>query len=536
MSLILVLLVSHNFSPSAQVLAQVSKGNAGFTSGSGNTTTSGTVFSTPSLSGNTQSQSSSPSDLEQPAPQPLTPEQRQEITEELSTLQQGSTEQQILRNTVTTPLPGLPIESSTTQSFQSHLGLPPAPIITLQEATDFLQQIAVTNNIKPALVYISSPSSKSAQRGFNAQDSQIASTEMDIAQLGGQETDQQLQFLTITPQGALPLNNVPDLDYRQLLRTARLFELNLSRNLQDSSYLDQASQLYEWLIDPILTQLQQQDVDNLTFVLPDGLRTLPLAALYNAKTQRFLIEDYTLGMIPSLSLIELTPQSSSRSTPSKVLAMGSSTFTDNTPLPAVPLELAEVTKILPGERFLDQEFTVNNLRQGLDSGQFNVIHLATHGAFQPGFPSNSFIYFNQGKLNLNQFADLGFDQSKIDLLVLSACQTAFGDPEAELGFAGLAVKAGVRTALGSLWSVSDEGTLALMTLFYNQFKTQNTKTEALHNAQISMLKGDYQILNDQLIFKDQPPLSLSPAIAEVLQKDLRHPYYWSAFTLIGNPW
>ncbi|MFM7580212.1 MAG: CHAT domain-containing protein, partial [Microcystaceae cyanobacterium] len=435
--------------------------------------------------------------------QSLTPQQSQQITAEVTTLQQGSPPEQTLANAITNPLSSLPIEVAPTQAFQGYLGLPESPSLNIQQATGFLAQVATANNMNPSVIYLNLSTSTSAKLAPNASDTRVASAVTNLAQLSTPSPDQTLQFVTVTSQGALPAGQISGVDYRQLLRTVRQFEQNLRRGPQDSSYLTQASQLYEWLIRPIQAQLEQQKIDNLTFVLPSGLRTLPLAALYNAKTQRFLVEDYTLGMIPSLSLIDLTPRPYRQPEQSKVVAMGSSTFTDNTPLPAVPLELAEVTRILPGESFLNQAFTADNLAKALDSQEFNVVHLATHGAFRPGDRRNSFIYLNQGKLNLDQFAALGFDQSKIDLLVLSACKTAFGDPDAELGFAGLAVKAGVRTALGSLWNVSDEGTLALMTLFYHQFKTQDTKTEALHHAQIAMLKGNYQVVNDQLILENQ---------------------------------
>jgi CHAT domain-containing protein len=561
-SLLLVLLTGIIFPNFSAVLAQASKGTAGFSSGSGNTTTSGTTFSTPSLPGNpplsnvitnetptttttTTTTNETPTSTTTISNEPqlttvqsLTPQQSQQITAEVTTLQQASRPEQILANTITTSIPSLPIEVAPTQAFETYLGLPPSPSPSqnIQQVTGFIQQVVTFNQIKPSLIYLNQLSPTSAQIAPNHQDTWVASASTNLAQLSDQPSDQQLQFLAVTSQGALPAGQIPGVDYRQLLRTVRQFEQNLSNKRQDSSYLTQASQLYEWLITPIEAQLKQQKIDNLIFVLPSGLRTLPLAALYNAKTQRFLVEDYTLGMIPSLSLIDLTPKPYRQPDQSKVVAMGSSTFADNTPLPAVPLELAEVTKIFPGESFLDQEFTVSNLQKALDSKEFNVVHLATHGVFRPGDRRNSYIYLNQGKLNLDQFADLGFDQSKIDLLVLSACKTAFGDPDAELGFAGLAVKAGVRTALGSLWNVSDEGTLALMTLFYHQFKAQRTKTEALHQAQLAMLKGNYQVVNDQLILENQASFSISPAIAEVFKKDLRHPYYWSGFTLIGNPW
>jgi CHAT domain-containing protein len=115
-----------------------------------------------------------------------------------------------------------------------------------------------------------------------------------------------------------------------------------------------------------------------------------------------------------------------------------------------------------------------------------------------------------------------------------------GDPDAELGFAGLAVKTGVRTALGSLWYVSDAGTLALMTSFYNQLKDSPTKADALRQAQLSLLHKKVSLQNNQMLIGDNNrslsisvPLSLRRNFKDI---DTSHPYYWSAFTLIGNPW
>jgi CHAT domain-containing protein len=123
----------------------------------------------------------------------------------------------------------------------------------------------------------------------------------------------------------------------------------------------------------------------------------------------------------------------------------------------------------------------------------------------------------------------------VELLVLSACRTAFGDEDAELGFAGLAVLAGVKSALGSLWSVNDEGTLALMTTFYKQLKQFPVKAEALRRAQLAMLKGEVRLQKGQLV-TDKGTIPLPPQLALLGDKNLTHPYYWSAFTLIGKPW
>ncbi|NES80933.1 MAG: CHAT domain-containing protein [Moorea sp. SIO2B7] len=120
-------------------------------------------------------------------------------------------------------------------------------------------------------------------------------------------------------------------------------------------------------------------------------------------------------------------------------------------------------------------------------------------------------------------------------MVLSACRTALGDEEAELGFAGLAIAAGVKSTLGSLWYVSDEGTLALMTRFYEELKQAPVKAEALRQAQLAMLRGEVRTTNGQILTRNGN-INLPPNLANLGGAQLSHPYYWSAFTLIGNPW
>lgn len=105
----------------------------------------------------------------------------------------------------------------------------------------------------------------------------------------------------------------------------------------------------------------------------------------------------------------------------------------------------------------------------------------------------------------------------------------------ELGFTGLAVQAGVKSALGSLWYVSDEGTLGLMASFYEQLKQAPIKAEALRQAQLAMLKGEVRSQAGKLV-TSRGSFPLPPELAQLGDKDLTHPYYWSAFTLIGNPW
>jgi CHAT domain-containing protein len=216
--------------------------------------------------------------------------------------------------------------------------------------------------------------------------------------------------------------------------------------------------------------------------------------------------------------------------------MGSAKFTDLRPLPAVPVELSTITPSLwQGKSFLNDAFTLENLKAQRKQQPFGIIHLATHANFQSGAPSNSYIELWNSKLRLNQLSELGWNKPAVDLLVLSACRTALGDEQAELGFAGLAVQAGVKSAIASLWSVSDEGTLGLMTELYQQLKQAPIKAEALRQTQIAMIKGQVQVSQGQLV-SGSKSVSLPPELAKHGSKKLEHPYYWAAFTIIGSPW
>jgi CHAT domain-containing protein len=136
---------------------------------------------------------------------------------------------------------------------------------------------------------------------------------------------------------------------------------------------------------------------------------------------------------------------------------------------------------------------------------------------------------------LQQLTSLNLYDPPVNLLVLSACQTAVGDREAELGFSGLAVRTGVKSALASLWSVSDEGTLVLMSNFYAYLREKPLKVGALRQAQLAMLSGETRWENGSLKVLDQQ-IPVSSGLAQLGERDLSHPYYWSGFTLVGSPW
>jgi CHAT domain-containing protein len=318
----------------------------------------------------------------------------------------------------------------------------------------------------------------------------------------------------------------------KVMKVVHKFQSEVTNAQSGRDYQAPGKQLYQWLIAPLEADLKAQGIQNLSFIMDSGLRSLPIAALYDG--QQFLIEKYSLGLMPSLSLTDTRYQSVKNL---EVLAMGAAKFREKKPLPAVPVELSVITPSLwQGKSFLNDGFTMANLKSQRQERPFGLIHLATHATFRPGAPGNSYIELWDSKLRLDQLRQLGWGNNPaVELLVLSACKTALGDQEAELGFAGLAVEAGVKSAIASLWSVSDEGTLALMTELYQQLKAAPIKAEALRQAQIAMLKGQVSLRGNQLVTPNDT-VSLPPELANMGIKNLSHPYFWAGFTLIGSPW
>jgi CHAT domain-containing protein len=342
--------------------------------------------------------------------------------------------------------------------------------------------------------------------------------------------------LIIVPPSSIPIHkSIPAAKRETLMQVVANFrsELLSPSKINSQRYLPASQQLYQWIIAPLEADLKAQGIDTLVFTMDAGLRTLPLAALHDGS--QFLVEKYSIGLIPSVNLTDTNYESVKNA---EVLAMGASQFTNNQPLLAVPAELNAIASEWEGESFLNQTFTLNNLRSQRRAQAYRIIHLATHGEFKPGVPSNSYIQLSDTRLTLDRVRELGWNQPpKVELLVLSACKTAVGDEGVELGFAGLAVQAGVKSVLASLWYVSDEATLGLMAEFYHHLKVAPIKAEALRQAQIAMIKGQVRIENGRLILSNlNKELELPPELAKLSNKNLSHPYYWSAFTMIGSPW
>lgn len=340
--------------------------------------------------------------------------------------------------------------------------------------------------------------------------------------------------LILVPAVGHPIRyRVPEAPKEKLLSVSKDFREQITnpRRLYTTTYLPSAKQLYQWLIEPLRSDLERLEISTLMLSLDPGLRSLPIAAFHDG--EKFLIEQYSFSLIPSFSLTTHSYESIQNA---RVLAMGASTFPDKNPLPAVPVELGAISKQLGvGKSFLNEDFTLNNLVQQRLAERFNIIHLATHAEFLPGLPSNSYIQLWDDQLQLSEMSSLDWNDPPVELLVLSACRTALGNQEAELGFGGLAVQSGVKTAVASLWYVNDKGTLGLMTNFYYHLRKSSLKSEALRQAQIDMIRGNVRIENGTLI-SGQGAVALSLELAQTNNALFSHPYYWSAFTAIGSPW
>lgn len=303
----------------------------------------------------------------------------------------------------------------------------------------------------------------------------------------------------------------------QLVTTVQALQLGL-RNRISLEFREPSRQLYTWLIRPIETELQRQKVETLVFVLDGVLRNIPMAALSDG--QKFLIEKYSLATTPGLKLTSPQPLQSTTlssiafglSEPRTVSLPGnrSKAFSE---LPFVQPELEDLQReIRPSTVNLNADFTRDRFQRTLLQSQAPIVHLATHGQFSSD-RDQTFLLASDGVIDIDKLANAlsigsAARTTPIELLVLSACETASGDDRAPLGLAGIALKSGARSTVASLWKVNDAATSQLMQRFYRELATrQVSKADALQRAQ-------QEILADP--------------------RFRRHPYFWAPFILVGN--
>ncbi len=296
-----------------------------------------------------------------------------------------------------------------------------------------------------------------------------------------------------------------DVSSKTLAGEVRALRASLEKR-STREYLPYAQALYQRLIAPVAPLLEGAPVDTLVFV-PDGLlRTIPLAALHDGR--RFLVERFALATSPGLSLTD--PRPIDRRRPKLLLAGLSQPREGFAALPAVRRELEEIGQTFGGRVLLDDDFRAEELTQRLEEEPYTIVHIASHGQFA-GDASRSFLLAGDGRLSMDQLEDAvgatRFRERPVDLLTMTACETAAGDARSALGLAGMAVKAGARSALGSLWQVEDDATAELVTAFYAALADPLvSRAEALRRAQAKLLAS----------------------------QKTAHPGFWSPFLLISS--
>jgi len=291
----------------------------------------------------------------------------------------------------------------------------------------------------------------------------------------------------------------------RLTQEVREFRSKIEKRTS-GEFLPHGQQLFDWLIRPFEKDLADHRIDTMVFV-PDGpLRTIPMGALHNGK--KFLIQDYAVAVTPGLNLTDPKPL---RADQTRVLALGLTESVQAFPgLPYVSGELKAIHQLLGGRSLLNQDFVIARVEEELRREPFSIVHIASHGHFGKDVEDTFLLTFD-ARLTMDRLGDyvglFRFREEPLDLLTLSACETAAGDDRAALGLAGIAIRAGARSALATLWHVSDPASCELVVEFYRQLQNPGvSRAFALQAAQLALLKD----------------------------RRYDHPCYWAPFLLINN--
>ncbi|MBD2166619.1 CHAT domain-containing protein [Calothrix membranacea FACHB-236] len=303
------------------------------------------------------------------------------------------------------------------------------------------------------------------------------------------------------------INYKTDISKAEIEKAIKQMRQSLNPAFSQETALSVSQKLYDLLIHPAESQLANSKIKTLTFVLDGSLRNLPMAALHDGKN--YLVEKYSLALSPGMQLLQA--HSLKRDNIKVITAALSEARQGFKALPAVKSEVTEISAEISSQLLLNEEFTDANLQTAIKSIPFSVLHLATHGQFSSK-SDDTFILSWDGKINVKELSEFlksrnEVNSTPVELMVLSACQTAKGDNRAILGLAGVAVRSGARSTIATLWAVQDESTAKFMVEFYKHLKKPGIgKAEALRQTQLTFLQD----------------------------ANFQHPYYWSAFVLVGN--
>ena len=288
------------------------------------------------------------------------------------------------------------------------------------------------------------------------------------------------------------------------LKTATLSLAKALRSTRRLPFEPISRQLHDWLIAPLKPALRDGGIHTLLTVPDDFLRLLPMAALHDGK--QFLVERYALATSPALTV--LAGHTADKSSATLLLAGLSKPQGEYAALPGVAKEVHGLHSQFDSDLLLDEAFKIEPFRRQLTEGKHSIVHIASHGEFE-GESKDTYIMAYDGNIHLDALESLLKSRSRksLDLLSFSACQTAAGNDRAPLGFSGMAIRARAHSVIGTLWQVNDVAAQTIMTAFYRHRLVSGLgKAEALRRAQLEWLRD--------------PSFS--------------HPFYWSAFILVGD--
>jgi CHAT domain-containing protein len=315
------------------------------------------------------------------------------------------------------------------------------------------------------------------------------------------------------PDGSL-VSHITPISQKELESQAETLRRYLQEPDRLLSLKPISQRFYQWLIEPFNPQLQgNTSINTLVFVLDGVLQNLPMGVLYDG--EKYLAQKYAIALTPSLQL--LGPKFPQRDINALITGVSEEQTVDGrqfSSLENVPKEWKSLQSLLPSSTLFNTDFTKSNLQKSLTDDSYSIVHIATHGQFSSDPEQTYLLLWNQ-LLNVKDWDSLFQLRNRqqsglIDLLVLSACETASGDKRAALGLAGVAVRTGARSTLATLWQVNDEATAFFMEHFYEILRNnpQLSKSEVLQKAQLKLM--------------------------ETVDQDWAVPYFWASYVLVGN--
>ena len=377
----------------------------------------------------------------------------------------------------------------------------------------------------------------STQVPFNPAYLNIAFTKN--ADLGVGDADNGFIDLTLITSDGTVVGRRSELSLKEFSTLLRGFygKITSQRPLESSKASSETSRLYSLFLEPINEILDREQVTSVLVSADRGLQAIPFSAL--AHQGEYAVKKTSFSFTPSLALTDLSvPLADTKS--EGILIMGSSEFSDLAPLPFVGQEVENIQQVYEGLAVVEDQFTSQRVITDLKSSTQPLIHLATHADFKGGKPDQSMIHTRDGFISFEAFKSIRRERKSdpIDLFVLSACRSALGDSDSEMGLAGMALQAGAKSAIGSLWYVDDIATSAFFSQFYRYLSRGMTKSSALSMTQRDFASGSIKITGSDVVAPSGDILlsNLSASQKFNYPRGFRHPFFWSGFVLLGTPW